>query len=126
MATAFRSGVYEDKESGISFGSGKYGDLAATTAAMLLDREARSVILDADPAQGSLLEPILKVIRLMKSMEFERTSGAATLEFRTDLQSRLGQSPYESPGVFSFFLPEFQPRGEFKFVVDPLFQLCIN
>ena len=76
MSTAFRSGTYKEKESGLSFGSGEYGDLAAMTAAMLLDREARSVVLDADPAQGSLLEPILKVIRMMKSMEFKSAHGS--------------------------------------------------
>jgi cullin-associated NEDD8-dissociated protein 1 len=43
------------------FGSGKYGDLAATIAAVLLDREARSVELDLDAANGQLREPLLKV-----------------------------------------------------------------
>jgi uncharacterized protein (DUF1800 family) len=55
VATAFRDGEYE------GFGSGKYGDLAATFAAVLLDREARSVELDMDAASGQLREPLLKV-----------------------------------------------------------------
>jgi hypothetical protein len=34
-----------------SFGSGKYGCLKATIAAVLLHREALDTTLDADPAQ---------------------------------------------------------------------------
>ena len=42
--------------------SGKYGDMAATIAAILLEPEARSVMLDYDPTFGRLREPLLKVI----------------------------------------------------------------
>ena len=44
-ASAFRTGLYED------FGSGKYGCLKATIAALLLDREVQDTTLDADPTQ---------------------------------------------------------------------------
>jgi hypothetical protein len=73
---AFRSGTYNGRTY-----SGKYGDLRATFAAILLDREARSgwdssllsyvgffflmirppSILDLDPTHGKLREPIVKV-----------------------------------------------------------------
>ena len=42
--------------------SGQYGDLAATVAAILLEPEARSVMLDYDPTFGRLREPLLKVL----------------------------------------------------------------
>ena len=42
--------------------SGEYGDMAATVAAILLEPEARSVMLDYDPTFGRLREPLLKVI----------------------------------------------------------------
>ena len=69
MANAFRSGRYTstvDAGTATAFGSGKYGDLGATAAAIVLDREARSATLDVDPAAGKLREPLLKVrIRLL-------------------------------------------------------------
>lgn len=114
MSKAFREGYFEDDATGVKFGSGKYGDLAAMTAAMLLDREARSVVLDADPAHGSLLEPFLKVIRLMKSLEYTRDKDDFFATFRKDLHLVIGQAPHMIPNVFSFFLPEFQPRGKHR------------
>ena len=42
--------------------SGQYGDMAATVAAILLEPEARSAMLDYDPTFGRLREPLLKVI----------------------------------------------------------------
>ena len=45
IATAFRAGTYE------GFGSGKYGCLEATIAAVILDREATTPHLDLDPMQ---------------------------------------------------------------------------
>lgn len=49
---AFRTGKYY----GVTY-SGEYGDLGATVAAILLDREARSTILDSDHTFGRLREP---------------------------------------------------------------------
>lgn len=54
VANAFKTGSY--LSGGQSFGDGEYGNLGATAAAIVLDREARSVILDADPTGGSLRE----------------------------------------------------------------------
>ena len=54
----FFLGVYNGKVY-----SGKYGDLGATVAAILLEPEARSVMLDYDPTFGRLREPLLKVGR---------------------------------------------------------------
>jgi len=56
VSTAFKTGVYSKKKLPVSFGNGRYGDLEATIAAILLDREATSVALDADPSAGSLRE----------------------------------------------------------------------
>ena len=57
VAEAFRTGAY----AGVNYGGG-YGDLAATVSAVLLDEEARSTTLDADPSHGKLREPLLKVL----------------------------------------------------------------
>jgi hypothetical protein len=45
IATAFTAGDYK------GIGSGKYGCLKATIAAVLLDRESATEILDMDPVQ---------------------------------------------------------------------------
>lgn len=49
VATAFHTGVY--KNGGTTFGSGQYGCMKATVAAILIDRETVDPTLDADPAQ---------------------------------------------------------------------------
>jgi cullin-associated NEDD8-dissociated protein 1 len=51
VAHAFRSGNFKDNFSGAEYGSGQYGSLEATLAAVLLDRESQEALLDADPVQ---------------------------------------------------------------------------
>lgn len=111
MAVAFRNGTYVDSASSKIFGSGKYGDIGALVAAMLLDREARNEDLDLDPTSGSLLEPFLRLIRVFRSLEWEGDSDRPFVDFSYDLQTRIGQQPYQMPSVFSFFLPEYHPGG---------------
>lgn len=110
IATSFRKGQYVDIDSGLVFGSGSYGDLAAAIAAVILDREARSVILEADPTYGSLLEPLLRYLRLMKSLEFKPSKSSPMVRLEGMLK-KIGQDAHDLPGVFSFFLPEYQPPG---------------
>lgn len=112
IATAFKDGVFRDPVTGIEFGSNNYGDLGALTAAVLLDREARSVILDADPSYGSLLEPFLKVVRIFKSLTYLADDDRPFVDFFANLQDMLGQEPHQIPSVFSYFLPEYKSAGE--------------
>lgn len=110
-ATAFRVGRYIDEATGIRYGTGEYGNMAALVAAILLDREARSVVLDADPAHGSLLEPFMKFVRMMRSLEFRAKADTVYVDLKDNLISIIGEEPHALPDVFSFFLPEFQPQG---------------
>ena len=48
VADAFKTGIYS--ANGSTFGGGKYGDMSSTIAAIFLDREARTVVLDKDPS----------------------------------------------------------------------------
>ena len=57
VAEAFKTGVYAQ------FGSGERGDMAATIAAVMMDREARSPILDFDLSFGKMREPLVKFMR---------------------------------------------------------------
>ena len=111
VAQAFKSGTYTVPGAlGLpSFGSEEYGDLSATIAAILLDRESRSVVVDVDPSYGGIREPLLRVVSTMRSMNYVQTNR----EFISlhNLQSAIGQSPHDLPSVFSFFLPEYAPPG---------------
>ena len=109
IASAFRSGTYSS--SGMSFGSGTYGDLGAMIAAVLLDRESRSVSLDVIPGYGALIEPLLKVIKLMRSLSFVPSPTKRMVGFRNSLQPLVGQDVHQIPTVFSYFLPEYVPSG---------------
>ena len=106
VAVAFREGMYSSD--GTDFGTGKYGDMAATMAAVLLDREARSVQLENDPSHGSLREPILKVLGLLRAMQFESNVPLVDLD---RMQTKVGQMVYDQPTVFSFFRPEYSAPG---------------
>ena len=106
VSNAFKSGLYTAGET--SFGAGKYGDLAATFAAIYLDSAARNVLLDEDVSSGSLREPVLKVMAAMRSMEFESKDPVTVLN---NVFPSIGQAPHDFTTVFSFFLPEFTPYG---------------
>ncbi|CAB9513781.1 Protein of unknown function (DUF1800) [Seminavis robusta] len=113
IATAFRSGHFNFTEGGrtTTFGSGGYGDLRATFAAILLDREARNVLLDNDPTHGALKEPLIKLIGLMRSLEFQLNDPYTWVQFDRRLREKIGQMAHDITSVFSFFLPDYQPPG---------------
>jgi cullin-associated NEDD8-dissociated protein 1 len=83
--------------------------MAALTAAILLDREARSSTLDYDLIHGSLREPILKVIHFMRAMEYKTFKGRE-IAFK-GLEQTIGQNAFLSPSVFNYYLAEYEPTG---------------
>ena len=107
LAAAFQKGTYtfNEGDSSISFGSGKYGDLGAMVACLLLDRETRLTLLDADPAHGSFKEPLVKVIGLMRALSFKLSKAAPFVDFDTSMNLKIGQMAHALPNVFSFFSP---------------------
>lgn len=120
-ATAFRTGTC----GGRSY-SGAYGDLGALVAAIYLDAEARSEVLDLDPTHGQLREPLLKVLHFMRSMELEPTRNS---EFELDeMKRKVGMQVYQSPTVFNFYTPDFQPSGavELAGLYSPESQLLVT
>ncbi len=88
VATAYKQGWYGQ------FGSGGYGDLGAMVAAILLDDESRSVVLDTDQSHGALREPLIKVISFFKSMglQYESPLHIPTL---MDMEEKIGQGSFE-------------------------------
>jgi len=107
VSSAYKNGSYVGR-----FGSGTYGDLGALTAAALLDPEARSISLDADPLHGHQREPMIKITSFLRSMDTTFFAPlSAPLYDGADVVHLIGQAPYRAFSVFSFFLPEFAPAG---------------
>lgn len=114
--SAFRTGMYTT--GGKTFGSGTYGSLEAMVASILLHSEATDGAIAVDPSYGSMREPILKVMNLMRSMDY-RTAIPTPIDNSTmqtahhtklwHIEERIGQGPYDFPTVFSFFLPNYIP-----------------
>jgi cullin-associated NEDD8-dissociated protein 1 len=104
VAAAFRSGEYGGRVYG-----GVYGDLAATLAAILMDRESVSASVEADPAHGKLREPVLKILHFMRALEYQSKDGQEVILYQ--LVDAIGMQAYNSPSVFSFYQPDYQPSG---------------
>uniref|UniRef100_A0A7S1F7N6 PA14 domain-containing protein n=1 Tax=Noctiluca scintillans TaxID=2966 RepID=A0A7S1F7N6_NOCSC len=109
VAEAFRNGTFN----GTVYG-GNYGDLAATVAAVVLHPDARQTGVYG----GALREPMLKILHLLRAMEYEDLYGSPII-FR-ELQDVIGEFPFDAPSVFNFFkadyelpiLPESEPEPE--------------
>eukprot|EP00746_Dinoflagellata_sp_MGD_P168408 gnl/MRDRNA2_/MRDRNA2_99843_c0_seq1.p1 gnl/MRDRNA2_/MRDRNA2_99843_c0~~gnl/MRDRNA2_/MRDRNA2_99843_c0_seq1.p1 ORF type:complete len:1948 (-),score=297.36 gnl/MRDRNA2_/MRDRNA2_99843_c0_seq1:198-6041(-) len=115
VGQAFRSGHYD----GTKY-SGQYGDLGATLAAILLNPEARQLNHD-NRHNGRLREPLVKIVHLLRSMEYKDTKGRE-IQMR-GLLSTIGQWPYEPDSVFNFYLPDYQPDRFPNGLVAPEFQI---
>ena len=87
-----------------------YGDLSATVAAVLLDKEARSINLDANPFKGGLREALIRVTALMRGMEVTSADGHPIFSL-ADMDEKVGMMAHSFPTVFSFYLPEYKPSG---------------
>lgn len=110
IATAFKSGLYtySDESGTVEFGTGSYGDLSSTVAAVLLDPEARDITLDSDPTHGAFKEPIIKTMGILRSMRLRQRASSPWVDISA---ASIGQMAHDAPSVFSFFLPEYQPPG---------------
>lgn len=104
VVNAFRSGTY----AGIRF-SGQYGDLGATIYAILMDREARTPLLEADRTHGMLKDPLIKLYHLMRSLVYRSPRQREIALW--NLNNRIGVQPFGAPSVFGFYLPEYSPAG---------------
>ena len=102
VAVAFKTGRH------LGFGDGVRGDMAAITAAIYLDREAQSYVLENDPVHGGLREPLIKLIHMLRALELELMPTAPLLSLQ---DTRIVQFPFESPTVFSFFQHDYAPGG---------------
>jgi hypothetical protein len=93
-------------------GSGIRGDLKAVVTTILLDPEARrgDDPAQAQPNDGKLKEPVLFITNLLRAMN--GVSDGAGLADRAD---DMKQSPFFSPTVFNFYLPDHVIQGSTLF-----------
>jgi cullin-associated NEDD8-dissociated protein 1 len=104
VSNAFISGQYN------GFGSGKYGDLASTFAAVLLYRDSISHVVKSDKFHGLIREPVIKVLHFMRALELRSTINS---DFELGYWDNvLGQEVFMSPTVFNFYQSDFQPAGD--------------
>lgn len=108
VVEAFTSGSFESEQT--NFGSGNYGDLAATFASIFLNAESRSTVLDQDSSFGSIREPLLKYISVMRSMEYKETYVDEISGLR-NAESRLGGMSHHFQSIFSFFPTSYSSPG---------------
>ena len=104
VATAFRTGAYGGRKF-----SGQYGDLKASVYAVLLDREARTSMLDYDRTFGRVREPLLKLLQVMRILQYESRDERAIR--MGALGGRIGQQIFQSETVFNFFDDDFDALG---------------
>ena len=105
-------------------GNGVRGDLKAVISAILMDEEARTCEWQQDPYHGMLREPIIRYMHFARAidndspMNYYWNNG---FSFRENAK----QLPMASPTVFNFFLPDYQPVGEFttQGIFGPEFQI---
>jgi uncharacterized protein (DUF1800 family) len=105
-------------------GSGIRGDLKAVVRAILLDPDARQCCGDDTEYYGTLKEPFLRYMNLVKGLNLEAQGGI----FRNSMirvYDKTEQKPLNSPSVFNFFSPDYIPDGPLKSIgkVSPEFQL---
>lgn len=108
-------------------GDGERGDLAAVVSAILLDPEARRTALAAGEHFGHLQEPVLRATGLLRAFRASTGSGFFPVA-GWRLQENLLQHPLSAPSVFSFFLPDHQPKSELsdRGLVEPEFQITTS
>jgi len=94
-------------------GSGVRGDLKAVVRAILLDPDARSCSETTNNTAGYLREPFLRYMNIMRGLPLTNQSNVYR-NVMVDLYNRLEQRPLNSPSVFNFFQPDFQPDGPLK------------
>jgi uncharacterized protein (DUF1800 family) len=92
-------------------GLGQRGDLKAVVRAVLLDDEARSATVAADPQYGKVKEPVLRLTAFLRAFGARSDSGKVLMNVTDDPGLSLGQTPLRSPSVFNFYRPGYVPAG---------------
>ena len=113
LVTANPSPAYVSRISAVfaNDGSGQRGNLGAVVRAILLDPEARDVQRAmAQVSYGRLKEPVYRAMALARVEKLDRFNNLLWWDFGQFMEAAL-QEPLNSPTVFNFFRPNYQPPG---------------
>lgn len=121
VAQAFIDGEYRGA------GSGRRGDLSAVFKAILLHPEAREPALAADASHGKLREPVIRLLHYARAFQITSPQTFGLFPFYR-LDEVIAQSPFDSPSVFNFYLPDFQATGAIQDhgLYSPEFQILTD
>ena len=112
MSIAFQSGSFT--KDGVTFGNDKFGNLKAVAAAISLDPESTSPVVDEDPVNGNIREPLLKLIHFMRSLSFKRSPSVKFSHgLFENMNFKIGQLVFDPPDQFGFFATDYAPPGLF-------------
>ena len=113
VSAAYDAGRFE--HDGQAFGTGRRGDMAAVTAAIYLDAEARSEAAASDAAYGKVRSPVLRFAHWARTFRDDRGVAAMpenTGRMRYSETSRLlGQRAFGAPSVFGYSRPGYVAPG---------------
>ena len=79
--------------------------MSALVASIVLHAESRAVVVDTDPSHGSVRENVVKLVHLLRALNFTKRTNENEIRIPTDIFVRIGQTPYMAKSVFSFFRP---------------------
>ncbi|NHQ84509.1 DUF1800 domain-containing protein [Iodobacter sp. HSC-16F04] len=91
-------------------GTSGRGDMKNVISAILLDPEARQAP-DGNVFAGKHREPMIRLVQLIRTLDYRSPDGAWRLGNTTDPGWRLGQGPLGATSVFNFFRPGYAPPG---------------
>lgn len=106
-------------------GQGVRGDLEAVVKAILTDPELyrgqrlirrrnplRVEVVTRGTEYSRLREPIQRVTSLIRAMRPTSDYSGGYMMLRNSLGGQFGQWPFDSPTVFNYYLPDYQPPGD--------------
>ncbi len=107
-------------------GKGVRGDLGAVIKAILLDPEARDPQHAAQDHFGKLKEPVIRTMALGRAFDLGKAHpNVVWWNWEGGYYDVTFQEPTNSPTVFNFYTPEYQPPGPVREqgYVGPAFQI---
>ena len=90
-------------------GQGVRGDMKAVIKAVLLDPEAMTPLDTSNTTNGKLREPVIRLANWMRAFHVNSSSGRFPITNLDNTSNALGQTPMNSPTVFNFYRPDYQP-----------------
>ncbi|MGB1012152.1 MAG: DUF1800 domain-containing protein [Thiolinea sp.] len=109
VATAFENGTYVLPNS-VSIGDNRRGDLKATLAAILMDKEARRQSYSI--SFGKVREPVIRITNWARAFNIREVRPEFWEQFSESISPEvLNQQAYGSPSVFNFYRPGYVAAG---------------